>query len=683
MLRALAHSLVVVFLLIAPRTAFADAAPHGKISLVTDSGAAPLVLELHEGAFRAEFTVANNGDDPLFVSRVAPRGDDTDVRSPPKLSAKFTESNSPSTTIPPHGSKRVSVTWSPDHDGRMTQLFGEIVVTSTDDAAGEVALGVSAQTPTAAPQITQHVLSWILALPLLGLALIAAMKLLRFGSDQIARRVAIGSTAASAGLALWAFRTFDGSVTRADGNDGFQLIERASWIRPLHVEYFVGVDGLSIGMVLVASAIAFLGLLASAGSGEKTKGYYAAYLVLAVSITGLFIALDLVLFYAFWCAMFLAAYRLVASSEHGEIAAPKLGFVGLLASALLLFAIAGLYQHSDHTFLADGTSVAHSFAVPELMHVSYNNPDATLLGFSLVKVLWVSLFVPFMLLAGIAPLHTWLVDVVGDAPAPVGALVGAVAVEVGIYGILRFNFGILPEATRWAAGALVGLGVASIVYGALCAFAQDDLKKFVAYASVSHAGVALLGIGSLTPEGIAGASVEMTAHAISIAALLLAVGAIEERARTRSISALSGVAREMPLLGSALVVSLAASFGVPGLFGFWGECLATVGAYPSHRLAACAAALAFALVAAAHVRVLDKIAFGKLDESWQKSPYLEPFGGKFPDLGSSELSAIAPLVVLVVLLGLWPAPILTTISGAVRDTNALVNPPGPDQIALL
>ncbi|MEO8874731.1 MAG: hypothetical protein ABI461_04010, partial [Polyangiaceae bacterium] len=259
MLRAFLLSIFVLLAVVAPRVALADVAPHGKIALSTDSGSAPLVLDVHDGIFRGEFTVTNTGDNPLFISRVAPRGDDTDVRSPSRLAAKFTEGNSPGTTIAPHASKRVLVTWNPEHDSRMKQLFGEIVVTSTDDAAGEVAMGVHAETPSAAPQISQHVLSWIIALPLLALFVIAAMKLLRFGNDDLAQKIAVGSTGAAAALALWAFRSFDGNITRADGNDGFQLLERTSWIRPMHVEYFVGVDGLSITMVLVTTVVAFLG----------------------------------------------------------------------------------------------------------------------------------------------------------------------------------------------------------------------------------------------------------------------------------------------------------------------------------------------------------------------------------------------------------------------------------------
>ncbi len=671
----------LVVLIVACRDARADSAARGKIVLSGGGGSA-LVLTPQEGVFRGEMTITNAGDDPLLVSRVAPRGDENDVRSPPKLTAKFTEGDATSASIAPHASKKVAVVWAPAHETSMKQLWGQIVVTSTDDAAGEVAMGVHAQAPSAVPLLSEHLLSWILFLPIAGAALILLLHLLRAGTDDVVQKIALGVSGASTVLSFWLFRAFDSGITRADGNDGFQFIERASWIRSVHVEYFVGVDGLSVAMVLVASVVSFVGIVASIGAGTRKKAYFAGFLLLSASITGLFVSLDLVLFFAFWCAFFAAAYRLVASrGEAAEIAASKLGLVGLVSSALLLVAISGLYEHSQRTFAVDGTAIAHSFAIPELMHVSYNDPAATLLGFSLVKTLWVTLFVPFMLLAAVAPLHTWLVDTASESSGPLGAMLGAVAVEVGIYGMMRLCFGVLPEATRWAAGAIVGLGAASVIYGALCAFAQTDLKKFIAYATVSHAGIALLGIGSLTPEGIAGACIEMCAHAAAGSVLFLAVAAVEERAHTRRWGELSGVAKQMPMLGGALVLSLAASFGVPGLVGFWGECLATIGAYPAHRVAATVAAFGFALVAAAHVRILDAVGFGKLDESWQKSPYLEPFGGKFPDVTTRELVAIGPLVILVVLLGLWPAPVLTTVSGAVRDTAALVNPPGPDQVA--
>lgn len=677
---AVVSFVAALFVLLAPASARADAA-RGKVVLSADTGA-PLVLSLHEGTYRGEMTVSNAGDEPLVVSRVAPRGDENDVRSPGKLTAKFVEGDATSATIPPHQAKKVAVVWAPEHDSPIRQLFGQIVVTSTDDRAGEVAMGVRAQAPSPAPFLADHLLSWVVFLPLLGAIALAIMHVAKAGDEKLAQRIALGSTGGSALFAAWAFRAFEPALTRADGNDGFQLVERVPWLRSFAVEYFVGADGLSVPVLFVASAVAFLGVVATVSSGERRKGHFAAYLVLASAVSGALVSLDLVLFFSFWCLLFGAAYALVASRGGAAAnAASKLGFVGLVASALLLVAISGLYQHSDRTFAVDGATVQHSFAVPELMHVSYNDPAATLLGFSLVKALWVCLFVPFLMLAAAAPLHTWLVDAVADAPGPVGAMLGAVAVEVGIYGMLRLDFGILPEATRWAAGAIVGIGAASIVYGGLCAFAQKDLKKFVAYASVSHTGVALVGVGSLTPEGIAGACIEMCAHAVAIAVLLFAVGAVEERARTRRYDELSGVAKQMPLLGGALVLSLAASFGVPGLVGFWGESLSAVGAYPGHRLAVFIAAFGFALVAAAHVRVLDAVGFGKLDDAWQKSPYLEPFGGKFPDLTSRELTAIGPLVVLILMLGLWPAPVLTTASGAVRDTAALVNPPGPDQIA--
>ena len=671
----------LIVLLVAHRDARADSAPRGKIVL-GGGGPGPLVLVPQDGVFRGEMTITNAGDEPLLVSRIAPRGDENDVRSPPKLTAKMIEGDATSASIAPHASKKVAVVWSPSHETNMRQLWGQIVVTSTDEAAGEVAMGVRAQTPSSVPILFDHLLSWILFLPVVGALVILLLHLLRAGSEDLVQKVALVASGGSTALSFWLFRAFDATITRGDGNDGFQFIERVSWIRSIHVEYFVGIDGLSVAMILLASVVSFVGIVASIGNAERKSAHFAVFLLLSASITGLFVALDMVLFFAFWCLFFAAAYRLVASrGEAAEIAASKLGLVGLVSSALLLVAVSGLYQHSERTFAVDGTVIPHTFAIPELMHVSYNDPSATLLGFSLVKTLWVTLFVPFMLLAAVAPLHTWLVDAVSESSGPLGAMLGAVGVEVGVYGMLRLCFGVLPEATRWAAGAIVGLGAASVVYGALCAFAQKDLKKFVAYATVSHAGVALVGIGSLTPEGISGACIEMCAHAVGGAVLFLAVAAVEERAHTRRWGELAGVAKQMPMLGGALVISLAASFGVPGLVGFWGECLATIGAYPAHRFAATIAAFGFALVAAAHVQILDAVGFGKLDESWQKSPYLEPFGGKFPDVTTRELVAIGPLVILVVLLGLWPAPVLSTVSAAVRDTSALVNPPGPDQIA--
>lgn len=655
---------------------------EGRVALSHDGASGPLVLLPHEGGFRAEMTVSNTGDTPLVVSRVAPRGDDTDVRSPAKLSAKFVEGDSPSATIPPHAAKQVAVVWAPPQGSNARQLFGQIIVTSTDDAAGEVAMGVEADAPSALPLLANHLLSWVVFLPLVGAFVIFLLHVFKASSDEIARRIALVSTGASALAALGAFRVFDGSFARADGNDGFQLIERTSWIRSLGVEYFLGTDGLSIATIFVVALGVFFGVVASVGVKERNKAHFALYLTVAGAVLGLFVALDVVLFFAFWCLFWISAYLLVASgTEAAKAAAAKLGFVGLVASVLLLFAISGLYQHSARTFLVDGTTVLHSFAVPELMHVSYNDPGATMLGLPLVKALWITLFIPFLVLAASAPVHTWLVDVVVESPAPVGVLVAGVATEAGVYGILRFDLGILPEASRWAAGAIVGLGAAGIIYGALCAFGQRDLKKFVAYACVSHAGIALLGIGSLTPEGLSGTCIEVCAHVAIVSVLLLAIGAVEERARTRRLDQLAGVGKQMPLLGGAFVLSLAASFGVPGLAGFWGECLSAIGAYPGHRLSVLIALFGVALVAAAHVKVLDVIGFGKLDERWQKDPYLEPFGGKFPDLSSRELLSVGPLVVLIVLLGLWPASVLSVVSAGVQDASDLVNPPGPDQVA--
>jgi NADH-quinone oxidoreductase subunit M len=240
---------------------------------------------------------------------------------------------------------------------------------------------------------------------------------------------------------------------------------------------------------------------------------------------------------------------------------------------------------------------------------------------------------------------------------------------MGAYGILRVSFAILPDATRWAAGAVVAFGVVNVVYGALCALAQDDLKRLVAYASVSQMGFCLIGLGSLTPEGIAACLVQMVSHGLIVAMLLLLVGAIEDRARTRSVAAFGGLAAEMPLYAVLFGLALTASLGLPGLSGFWGEALALFGAFPGYRALTTIAASGVILSAAYNMGVFRRMFLGVLPESWRSSAALEPFAGRFPDLTGLELASVVPL--------------FTLIAGGLRDVTSLVDPSGPDQIAAL
>jgi NADH-quinone oxidoreductase subunit M len=663
---------------------------HAAISLSVPragggEGPGPLVLRLSEAGFTGEVAITNTGDEPLNVSRIAVRGDDDDVRAPSRLSVKLAEGGTTTATLAPHTSKRALVSWLPERDPRMRPVFAHVVVTSTDEAAGEVAMGVVAQYPHPVPFITDHALTWITFLPLVGILVIFGLHLAGNESARVLRGVALAVTGAQCLLALWLYAGFNPDVTRLDGNDGFQFIEHHVWVRSFNIEYFLGVDGASIPMVLLTAIIAFVGVLSSFGISRQLKGYFAMYLLLVTGMMGVFVALDLFLFYVFWELMLLPMYFLIGiwGGPRKEYAAIKFFLYTLAGSVFMLLAFLALYLNADRTFMVDGTMVTHTFSIPELMRVAYTGKQLTLLGLPFVKVVWVLLFVCFAIKIPMVPLHTWLPDAHVEAPTAVSVILAGVLLKMGTYGILRVNFAILPEATRWAAGAIVAFGALNVVYGALCAMAQTDLKKLVAYSSVSHMGFCLIGLGSLTPQGIAACIVQMFSHGIITAMLFTLVGVIYDRVHTRDVRSFGGLAAEMPIYTLFVGFAFMASLGLPGLSGFWGEALALLGAFPGYRLLTAVAASGLVLSAGYHLWALQRMFLGPFRAAWRDSPYLEPFGGKFPDITMREVASIAPLVALCFVLGFWPVPLLTLVSGSVRDLTALVNPPGPDQIAFL
>ncbi len=669
------------------------ATPPGGWSPTRDSGSiqlsvegqdtGPLELKQNQGGYTGEFTVSNVGPDPLIISRVALRGDAEDVRLPPKFSVHFTDGGGTGATIPAHASKKVTVVWVPDKEPRLKQAYGHVVVTSSDESAGEVAMGVTAQLVQPLSFVTNHLLSILTFLPLLGVFIAVGMYLAGYNDDKNLRWVTVGITALMCVLSIWLYQLFNGTVTRADGNDGFQFIEHAVWVRSFNIEFFIGVDGTSITMVLLTSIIAFVGAVASFSVEKQLKGYFAMYCLLITGMMGVFVSLDLFLFYVFWEVMLLPMYFLIGiwGGPRKEYAAIKFFLYTLAGSVFMLLAFIALYFNADKTFLVDGTSVTHTFSIPELMRVAYNAKHLTIMGLSLVKVVWVALFVGFAIKIPMFPFHTWLPDAHVEAPTAISVILAGVLLKMGTYGIMRINFGILPDATRWAAGAMVAFGVINILYGAFCAMAQEDLKKLVAYSSVSHMGFCLVGLGALTPQGIAACVVQMFNHGIITAMLFTLVGVVYDRVHTRDLSKFGGLAGEMPLYTAFVGFAFMASLGLPGLSGFWGEALTFMGAFPVYRFMTTLAATGVIFTAAYHLWALQRMFLGKFREEWRHSHYLEPFGGKFPEINVREIAGLAPLVAICFVLGFYPVPLLQLIQGGVHDVTALVNPPGPDEIA--
>ena len=528
---------VLVTLLAWPGAAAADSSARvmsPRIVLTTTDGArGPLRLTSRpaEGAagtvFEGEFVIANRGDAPLMVTRIAPRGDEDDVRLPPRLSIRYADGTrgiktgdveSTAASIAPGGARHVRVTGPQRrrarHAARRARR-GHLERRRRRQSA----MGIRADRPRPLGFVTEHPLAYVLLLPLLGALLVAALPLIRLCAGLDPARKSRSRAGHGAVTELRPPRASTSSARstgrpRAFGQRGYQFIERrcgsARRRRVLR-----GVDGLSVGPLLLGSVVAFTGGRAGCSGRERTRGYFALYLVLSAAMTGVFLALDLILFFVLWEVMLFAIYLLVrlwgrgggagvwgeGRGEGSERAASKFLVVALVGSAALAIAIVALHHASARTFLVDGTPAAHSYALPELMRVAYNTRGLSILGFPFVKVAWVLLFVGFAVTMPLFPFHTYLPDLVAAAPAPVSAAIAGAVLKTGLYGVLRVGFAVLPEGCRWASGTVVAFGVVGVAYGAFAALSENDLKRFVAYASLSHAGLALVGIGSLTPPG--------------------------------------------------------------------------------------------------------------------------------------------------------------------------------------
>jgi NADH-quinone oxidoreductase subunit M len=661
---------------------------RGQIHLQTETGHRLEAVELGSAGrdFVGKFTIDNVGLGPLHVSRVAVRTSPSDARTPPGVTVEI-DGGGREVTIPAGQSRNVTVKWNPD-SARARQLYGHVLVES--DAAGigaepprPAAIGIHAERGLGLAFIGEHVLSIMTFLPMLGVLAIFVAHLVGYKDDKKLRLLTVILMAVNLVLACWLYARFDSGFSRADGNEGFQFIEHGVWIRSLGVEYFVGIDGISVTMVFLTALISFVGALASYSVKDQLKGYFAMYNLLVTGMFGVFISLDLFLFYVFWEVMLLPMYFLIGiwGGPRRGYAAIKFFLYTLAGSVFMLLAFIWFYLNCDPSYLVDGAPVTRTFSLPELMRVAWVAKDQTILGLMAVKVVWIWLFVGFAIKIPMFPFHTWLPDAHVEAPTAISVILAGVLLKMGTYGILRINMTILPEASQWAAGAMAVFGVINILYGAFCAMAQQDLKKLVAYSSVSHMGFTLLALAAMTPQGIQACIVQMFNHGLITGMLFSLVGVVYDRVHTRDIDKFGGLAQEMPLYTALVGFAFMASLGLPGLSGFWGEAMTFIGAFPRYRVLTMLAATGVIVTAAYHLWALQRMFLGKFREEWRQNHYLAAFGGKFPEINGRELLTLAPLAILVLVLGFWPRPLLNVIDRGALDLHRIVDKPGPTQIA--
>ena len=497
-----------------------------------------------------------------------------------------------------------------------------------------------------------YLLSWIIWLPIIGMLAIAFIPR---DKSELIKQISAVVSGLQLLLAIYLWSIFDQSVGT------FQLMERAEWIPSFNITYILGVDGLSLPMVFLMALIGFIGVFVSWNIDKAVKGYFSLFLLLNTGVMGVFLALDFFLFYIFWEVMLLPMYFLIGiwGGPQREYAAIKFFLYTLAGSVLMLIAILALYFTCGNTF--------------DMLLLMERAPDTLSgelwWGMSTIKVIWVLLFIGFAIKVPVFPFHTWLPLAHVEAPTAISVILAGVLLKLGVYGMLRINYTMLPDGVFWFAGALAVLGLINVIWGAMCALAQKDLKKLVAYSSVNHMGYTLIGMAAViaasemsidslvsAQAGLGGAVFQMFNHGTISAMLFILVGVIYDRAHNRDIEGFGGLASQMPIYTAFVAIAFFAGLGLPGFSGFISEAMIFIGAFPVFKTIVIISTLGILLNAAYFLWAFQRIFFGPANEKYNE----------LPEINNRELFTVVPLAIITLILGVYPRPFLDLISATLN-----------------
>ena len=476
-------------------------------------------------------------------------------------------------------------------------------------------------------------------LPLVGALVLLCLPR---GGHSLARWLALAFSVATFGLAVAL------AVRFQIGEPGFQLGVNASWVSSLGVRFRLGVDGISLPLLLLTALLAPLAVVGSWRIEDRPRGYLALLLVLETALLGVFAALDLFLFYIFWEAVLVPSYFMVGSwgGRRRISAAIKFFLYTLLGGLLMLVGIVGLaYLHAKATG-------SPSFDYEALRDLG-KNPVTQ-------RWLFAAFFAAFAIKTPLVPLHSWLPDTYVEAPTTTTVLLAGVMSKMGVYGFLRFSLPLFPNAAHWFQPLMLTLAVAGILYCALVATGQRDFKRLVAYSSVSHLGFIVLGIFAFNLQGLQGAVFYMVAHGVIIGGLFFVTGMLLDRRGTSEIGRLGGLQRTMPRMAGVMLVITLAAVALPGLIGFVGEFLTLVGAFLSNRAAAVLGAGGVILGA-----VYLLWAYQRMWQGAREAPGAQAARGA-GDLDGREWVVVLPLLAAIIALGVFPKPLLQRIEPATQ-----------------
>jgi|TARA_B100000809_G_scaffold154129_1_gene151512 NADH-quinone oxidoreductase subunit M len=482
--------------------------------------------------------------------------------------------------------------------------------------------------------MTPNILSILIWLPILGGILI-----LSTGGDrnaQLAKKLALGFSAGTFLLSLSIYTDFD--ITTAS----MQFVERYKWIEPLHIQYFLGVDGISMPLIILTTLLTIIVVIAGwEVITHRVAQYMASFLIMEGLMIGVFSSMDAILFYLFWEAMLIPMFLIIGiwGGSNRVYAAIKFFLYTLVGSLLMLVAIIYLYFTSGHTF-----NIASFHATP--------------LTYATQVLIFLAFFAAFAVKVPMFPVHTWLPDAHVEAPTGGSVILAAITLKMGAYGFLRFSIPITPDASSELAIWVIGLSLIAVVYIALVALVQRDMKKLIAYSSISHMGFVTLGFFIFDSQGMEGAIVQMISHGFVSGALFLCVGVLYDRMHSREIDSYGGVANTMPVFSVFFVFFAMANAGLPGTSGFVGEFLVILGSFRVNGWYAVVAGLTLVLGAAYTLWMIKRVVYGEVTNEKVKA---------LVDVNGREKVVLGVLVVCVLGLGIYPMPLLEVMHSTVEN----------------
>ncbi len=482
--------------------------------------------------------------------------------------------------------------------------------------------------------MTPNILSILIWLPILGGVLI-----LSTGGDrnaQLAKKLALGFSAGTFLLSLSIYTDFD--ITTAS----MQFVERYKWIEALHIQYFLGVDGISMPLIILTTLLTIIVVIAGwEVITHRVAQYMASFLIMEGLMIGVFSSMDAILFYLFWESMLIPMFLIIGiwGGSNRVYAAIKFFLYTLVGSLLMLVAIIYLYFTSGHTF-----NIASFHATP--------------LTYGTQVLIFLAFFAAFAVKVPMFPVHTWLPDAHVEAPTGGSVILAAITLKMGAYGFLRFSIPITPDASSELAIWVIGLSLIAVVYIALVALVQRDMKKLIAYSSISHMGFVTLGFFIFDSQGMEGAIVQMISHGFVSGALFLCVGVLYDRMHSREIDSYGGVANTMPVFAVFFVFFAMANAGLPGTSGFVGEFLVILGSFRVNGWYAVVAGLTLVLGAAYTLWMIKRVVYGEVTNEKVKA---------LVDVNGREKVVLGVLVVCVLGLGIYPMPLLEVMHSTVEN----------------